>query len=116
VEVGTLQWMAPEVYTSDSYSEKVDVYSFAMVLFEIAWQRIPYMSEDGRNTFDLDKVSRGCRPDIARLPPGCPEELPALMKVCWARNPASRPRFEKVYPWLQAVSAEKGYNQWIVAL
>lgn len=29
--LGTYQWMAPEVLTSQRYSEKADVYSFGMV-------------------------------------------------------------------------------------
>mmetsp|Transcript_58859 Transcript_58859/g.155030 ORF Transcript_58859/g.155030 Transcript_58859/m.155030 type:complete len:199 (+) Transcript_58859:98-694(+) len=116
MEVGTAQWMAPEVHMSESYNEKVDVYSFAMVLYEVAWQRIPFFDEENRSSFSVERVILGVRPDISRLPPGCPEELPALIKVCWARSPAGRPRFSKVYPWLKAVAAEKGYNKWTVAL
>eukprot|EP01062_Namystynia_karyoxenos_P020359 TRINITY_DN17712_c0_g1_i1.p1 TRINITY_DN17712_c0_g1~~TRINITY_DN17712_c0_g1_i1.p1 ORF type:complete len:439 (+),score=82.15 TRINITY_DN17712_c0_g1_i1:99-1415(+) len=37
-EVGTYDWMAPEVWT-DAYTEKCDVYSFAMALCEmVAWK------------------------------------------------------------------------------
>mmetsp|Transcript_13575 Transcript_13575/g.40458 ORF Transcript_13575/g.40458 Transcript_13575/m.40458 type:complete len:445 (+) Transcript_13575:157-1491(+) len=116
MNVGTLQWMAPEVHMSESYDEKVDVYSFAMVLYEVAWQRIPFNEEDKCFTFSVERVILGARPNISQLPPGCPEELPALIKVCWARTAAGRPSFSKVTPWLKAVAAEKGYNKWTVAL
>mmetsp|Transcript_13574 Transcript_13574/g.40454 ORF Transcript_13574/g.40454 Transcript_13574/m.40454 type:complete len:452 (+) Transcript_13574:157-1512(+) len=116
MDVGTLQWMAPEVHMSESYDEKVDVYSFAMVLYEVAWQRIPFNEEDKCFTFSVERVILGARPNISQLPPGCPEELPALIKVCWARTAAGRPSFSKVTPWLKAVAAEKGYNKWTVAL
>merc|ERR1719456_1750376 len=38
---GTFHWMAPEVHTG-KYDEKADVYSFAMVLFEIAGREVPF--------------------------------------------------------------------------
>ncbi len=31
-QVGTFQWMAPEVIESDRYTEKADVYSFGVIL------------------------------------------------------------------------------------
>ena len=81
MDVGTLQWMAPEVHVSDTYDEKVDVYSFAMVLYEVAWQRIPFYTDERGSSFSMERVILGARPDISELPLGCPEELPALIKV-----------------------------------
>merc|ERR1719221_392644 len=39
---GTFHWMAPEVFCSDSYDRKVDVYSFSMILYEVICQNIPF--------------------------------------------------------------------------
>merc|ERR1719409_2333242 len=39
--VGTPYWMAPEIFAGTTYDEKVDVYSYGMVLFEILARRIP---------------------------------------------------------------------------
>lgn len=116
MQVGTVQWMAPELITSSSYTAKVDVYSFGIVLYEIAWQRLPFSEHAISHQALLQWIATGLRPDISTLPPGCPEELTALMKVCWAGNPAQRPDFTKVYPWLKMVSSEKGYNTWNVSL
>jgi len=116
MQVGTVQWMAPELITSPSYTGKVDVYSFAIVLYEIAWQRLPFVGEPGNHQALLRRVVTGMRPDITTLPPGCPEELTALMKVCWESNPAKRPGFNRVHPWLKMVAAEKGYNTWSLSL
>lgn len=33
--VGTIPWVAPEILASKPYNEKVDVYSFGIVLWEI---------------------------------------------------------------------------------
>lgn len=35
-KIGTYQWMAPEVISSFQYTEKADVYSFGIILWEIA--------------------------------------------------------------------------------
>ena len=38
---GTFQWMAPEVITNEHYTEKADVYSFGIILWEF-WSKDPY--------------------------------------------------------------------------
>ena len=35
-KIGTYQWMAPEVIASQKYSEKADVFSYGIILWEIA--------------------------------------------------------------------------------
>lgn len=42
--LGTYQWMAPEVITSNAYTEKADVFSFGIILWEIAAREPPYRS------------------------------------------------------------------------
>ena len=39
---GTFRWMAPEMIKHKPYGHKVDVYSFGLVLWEMATGRIPY--------------------------------------------------------------------------
>ena len=34
-QLGTPQWMAPEMFQSNTYTNKVDVYSYAMILYEL---------------------------------------------------------------------------------
>ena len=41
-KIGTFQWMAPEVITGDKYTEKADVFSFGIILWEIASRQPPY--------------------------------------------------------------------------
>ena len=39
---GTPQWSAPEVIRQDIYTEKADVYSFGVIIFELLAREIPY--------------------------------------------------------------------------
>lgn len=40
-KIGTYQWMAPEVIKGDKYTEKADVFSFGIILWEIATRKPP---------------------------------------------------------------------------
>ncbi|PNH06051.1 putative serine/threonine-protein kinase, partial [Tetrabaena socialis] len=40
--LGTYQWAAPEVLAHQRYSEKADVYSFGIVLWECLAAKLPY--------------------------------------------------------------------------
>ena len=41
-KVGTYQWMAPELFEAGQYDEKVDVYSYAVILWELLTGRQPF--------------------------------------------------------------------------
>jgi len=100
---GTLNWMAPEVLAGGHYDEKVDVYSYAMVMFEIICLELPFDDEDEACIPRL--VAQGSRPDLEAVPPDCPRFLAQLMMGCWAHNPAQRPGFERVLRILNAAVA-----------
>merc|ERR1719161_1413324 len=40
--IGTWRWMAPEMFSSQNYTEKVDVFSFSMVVYELLAKKLPY--------------------------------------------------------------------------
>jgi serine/threonine protein kinase len=44
LKVGTFQWMAPEVILTKTYTEKADIYSFGIILWEIASREPPFKS------------------------------------------------------------------------
>lgn len=40
--IGTIQWCAPEVIKTGEYTEKADIYSLGMVLYEIISGKQPF--------------------------------------------------------------------------
>jgi serine/threonine protein kinase len=48
-EIGTVHWMAPELIEAKLYTEKVDVYAYGMILWELLTGKIPFHGFKGRN-------------------------------------------------------------------
>mmetsp|Transcript_25365 Transcript_25365/g.70562 ORF Transcript_25365/g.70562 Transcript_25365/m.70562 type:complete len:331 (+) Transcript_25365:36-1028(+) len=91
--VGSLHWTAPEVHTGE-YTEKADIYSYAMVLFEIVCREIPFDDEEPGQVPMLTLA--GNRPDMDAIPCHCPEALVQLMQRCWNGLPENRPSFTQI--------------------
>merc|ERR1712110_770797 len=83
---GTNNWMAPEVVKGTHYNEKVDIYSYAMVLWEIICRDIPLGDKDPGLVVHL--VAQKVRPNTELVPLDCPESLSKLMTECWEHDPA----------------------------
>jgi len=95
---GTLLWMAPEVLAKKSFNEKVDVYAFGVVMFEIVTGCLPYVNpDDGSFPDNLEcSVIKNRRPDVSLVPPDCPHALRELIVDCWHHDPHMRPSFETI--------------------
>ena len=74
------------------YSEKADVYSFAIVLWQIYSQAQPYPKLHASQV--LFQVARdGMRP---RIPSKIPLNVVSLIKRCWDHEPERRPSFSEI--------------------
>jgi serine/threonine protein kinase len=101
--VGTALWMAPEVLSGNSYNEKVDVYSFAIVLYELLCRWIPFEGCGLEPVSIALAVTSGRRPDLRYAPPDCPPSLCRIMKSCWMHCPSQRPTFDAALGMLKEV-------------
>ncbi len=95
--VGTALWMAPEVLFKQPYSQKADVYSYGIVLFEILTQTVPWNELPSKFMVNhVDAALReGKRPAITGSH-FCGPGFRELMERCWAQDPAARPTFDEV--------------------
>lgn len=101
--MGSGRWMAPEVINlvPSSYEGteelpkhkfKVDIYSFAMVCYEILTGNLPF-KDVGSLKSVKEMVLEGLRP---HLPNDCPPLLKVLIEKCWSQKPEERPTFAVV--------------------
>lgn len=99
---GTFRWMAPEIINlvlgsegSSSRSETkkhpfmCDVYSFAMVCYEILTGNVPF--QDVTNPRELKEMVLAN--ECPNLPNHCPLKLKALITKCWNKRPEEHPYF-----------------------
>ncbi|KAL2325031.1 hypothetical protein Fmac_024089 [Flemingia macrophylla] len=91
---GTLPWMAPELLDGNScrVSEKVDIFSFGIAMWEILTGEEPYANMHcGAIIGGI--VNNTLRPPI---PKRCDPEWKKLMEECWCPDPAARPTFTEI--------------------
>ena len=89
---GTPAWTAPEIVKMENYDEKVDVYSFGIVMWELIMREEPYDGQGGVQ-IAYAAAEQGLRPAV---PMFCPENYAELMQRCWAENPEDRPDFGEI--------------------
>src|SRR3954454_18075885 len=79
--------MAPETISRKEYTFKSDIYSIAMLMWEISSGQPPFSNYE--NDFDFAmSIINGMRPKVV---PGTPLEYKSLMEQCWDANPLKRP-------------------------
>ncbi|XVF08423.1 hypothetical protein REPUB_Repub07fG0002500 [Reevesia pubescens] len=105
-ETGTYRWMAPELYSTvtlrqgekKQYNHKVDAYSFAIVLWELLHNKLPFegMSNLQAAYAAAFKLMFYVRPSAENLP----EELAIILTSCWKEDPNARPNFSQIIQML----------------
>ncbi len=106
--------MAPEMWHDEEdadedaeqeYSQKVDVYAFAIIMWEALCFAAPWGSVKEKKV--RKKVMKGDRPPVhKRYISGAPEGYVDLMKQSWAQKARKRPTFPRIFNQLQAMRIE----------
>lgn len=93
--VGTPIYLAPEIFEEKPYSNKADVYSYGIVLYELMTSNKPYGYEKIFSAYQLNQmVAKGKRPKIYDRE--IPEIWVKLINRCWDSNPDNRPTFIEI--------------------
>lgn len=105
---GTPHWMAPEVIQGTRYSEKADMYSLSIIMYEVVTRRMAFESYSAKEV--QQRALKGERPSLTAdlIPPETPTELLSIMVQCWDADPNKRfsaaeveERFKQI-PWADA--------------
>ncbi|KYM89686.1 Integrin-linked protein kinase [Atta colombica] len=101
-EVGRIYepaWMSPEALSkrpADINHEASDMWSFAVLLWELATREVPFA--------DLSPMECGMKIALEDLrvsiPPGISPHLAKLIRICMNEDPGKRPSFDMVVPIL----------------
>mmetsp|Transcript_12402 Transcript_12402/g.17311 ORF Transcript_12402/g.17311 Transcript_12402/m.17311 type:complete len:134 (+) Transcript_12402:977-1378(+) len=95
--------MAPEVARHSPYGQGADVYSFAILFWEILALKIPYEKLlTKRADYENQVLLNGNRPPLSQSwPPLCRH----IISECWAADPAERPNFKRIASVIKGVLA-----------
>lgn len=87
-----VRWMAPESLKDGVFTSSSDVWSYGVVLWEMATLASqPYqgLSNDQVLRYVIDG-------GVMERPENCPDKLYTLMRYCWQHKPSKRPSFLKL--------------------
>lgn len=89
--VGTVQFAAPEVLKHERYSEKVDLFSFGTVMWELYTRKAVFDKLPQLSVFQ--SVISGNMPGVDNE---CHPTYKEVMQKCWSLKPSDRPSFQEV--------------------
>ncbi|XP_054797805.1 probable serine/threonine-protein kinase SIS8 [Prosopis cineraria] len=89
---GTPEWMAPEVLRNEPANEKCDVYSFGVILWELATARIPWK---GLNPMQVVGAV-GFQNRRLEIPEDVDPVVAQIIRDCWQMEPHLRPSFSQL--------------------
>ncbi|CAM9797896.1 unnamed protein product, partial [Choristocarpus tenellus] len=98
----TFRWCAPEVLDDEEPSHASDMFSFAVVAWEVVTRKLPWENIK-RKSHVLSRVLKGKRPII---PHDTPTLLRNIIETCWASKPEDRLSASQVTSSLQAMQLD----------
>ncbi|CAG8485287.1 12379_t:CDS:2 [Acaulospora morrowiae] len=112
--IGTvINWMAPEKMRSydnskhfSPYTVQCEIFSFGMLLWELAFQRIPYK---GMEVQDIQKHVKGEgreKMNFGLAPTPLQEKFCAVIKKAWQQEPSDRPDIKYMFNELHRIFNE----------
>lgn len=96
----SLSFMAPEIIRHESYQYPADVYSFALLIWQLITREVPFEP--------LGQIEAAAASAIERKRPPFPSGIPLIVKTlierCWMDRPEDRMTVPDVIEWLESTS------------
>jgi serine/threonine protein kinase/tetratricopeptide (TPR) repeat protein len=101
--MGTLPYMSPEQVSGREMDHRTDIFSFGVILYEMATGRRPF---GGGSALELGSaILRDTPPPVTNLRPDLPEGLTRIVNRCLEKDPAARfPSMREIHMELSALS------------
>jgi len=109
-QVGTPMYMSMEMLEGGSYDQKTDMWSFAVLVWEIWAEERPDLLAATKRTATRGPILGqylSAMQDGDRLPlnPNWPADIQQLLSQCWLASPNARPTFEHIVSVLMSASS-----------
>jgi serine/threonine protein kinase len=107
-EAGSYSYMAPEVLRGEQYNEKADIFSFAMLMYNLFYRVIPsvLLFANGGQSEDMSmlawETANGYRPKLSTTGM-IPDSVHAVITECWHGVPEMRPSAKEVLEKLMKI-------------
>ncbi|KAH3766717.1 tyrosine protein kinase [Pelomyxa schiedti] len=99
VGVGTPTYMPPELLSNGKYKQSADVYSFAILMYQVISEKEPYSEINLKSLWKITEfVLSGQRLPLDGIPP----ELAEVITACWDQDHHKRPSFAQTTTVLEA--------------
>jgi Tol biopolymer transport system component len=86
--VGTAAYMSPEQAEGRGIDHRTDIFSFGVILFEMATGRRPFKGDSSIAV--LSSILRDAAPPVNELNPSLPGDFARIVRRCLAKDPARR--------------------------
>ncbi|CAG8505927.1 6800_t:CDS:2 [Dentiscutata heterogama] len=91
----TLRWSSPERIRGEEYDEASEVYSFALVMWEIEYRKLPFdiLASEEEIT---NKILAGYRPELTPVN-GILAKYQEIIEQSWSQDPSLRPDMRTIH-------------------
>jgi len=114
---GTFQYTAPEIYNQAGFTPKADIYSTAVILWEIVYKLInneylqPF-SEFPHLVFDFQIIIQVAKNNLRpTIPETTPDSVKNLINSCWNGDHEARPTAQQLLVMISTVQTEYEANK-----
>ncbi|XP_027768306.1 serine/threonine-protein kinase CTR1-like isoform X2 [Solanum pennellii] len=96
---GTPEWMAPEVLRDEPSNEKSDIYSFGVILWELATLQQPWSNLNPPQVV----AAVGFKGMRLEIPRDLNHPVTTIIEACWVNEPWKRPSFSTIMDMLKSL-------------